>query len=192
MISYPIQDRNKDEKTYISELHNPTRTLRQCNAMQCNAILYDTLVRNTITLQLPTSFSFVLILTHLQRGHGKGVGTNLVGQKDRRGNRSVSVAVGFDHHNDGTHLPVGRAFDLGIVVRQRRQPDLVDGPVQGRVHDVDRVVVVRGVRVGAHGVGTPGSDDNVADGRSVPAGASSTSIGCYRHGPINSTQCVGG
>ena len=101
----------------------------------------------------------------------------------------MSVAVGFYHDNDGAHLPVGHAFDLGIVVRQGRQSDLVDGPVKRRVHHVlllGQPLLVRGV--GTNCNTTPGPYDNVADGRSVAADAIAIASIGYRHGQIDSWQ----
>ena len=96
--------------------------------------------------------------THLQRGHGKGIGTDLVGQKDRGRNRSVSIAVGFYDNNDGTLLPVGRGFHLGIIVGEGGQADFVDGPVKCRVHH--NALLLGSLR------GAPRSYDNAAYGRS--------------------------
>jgi hypothetical protein len=118
--------------------------------------------------------------THLQRRHGKGVGTDLVGQKDRGGNRSVSIAVGFHHDNDGTHLAVGRTFYLGIVVREGRQSDLVDGPVICRVHHMHNTLLLGQPML--RGVNTPGPYDDVADGRRKIGVAAGAIIG--RHGQL--------
>mmetsp|Transcript_19357 Transcript_19357/g.45016 ORF Transcript_19357/g.45016 Transcript_19357/m.45016 type:complete len:338 (-) Transcript_19357:277-1290(-) len=70
----------------------------------------------------------------LQGCHGEGVGAEDVREVDRRRDRPVPVAVGLDDDDHGAPLPVGGRFDLGVVARQSRQPDLVDGAVEGRVH----------------------------------------------------------
>ena len=72
--------------------------------------------------------------THLQGCHGKCIGTNLVRQKDGGRNCSMSVTIGLDHYNDRTLLAICCRFYLGIVVRQGRETNLVDGPMQGSIY----------------------------------------------------------